>query len=49
MEVDIIDLGAKYISFKEGFDFVIKEATEDLHDGHALVSDLKILAGTMLF
>ena len=30
MEVDILDLGAKYDSFEEGFDFVIEEATEDL-------------------
>ena len=45
MEVDILDLGAKYISFEEGFDFVIKKATEDLHDGHALVLDMEIPAG----
>ena len=47
MEVDILDLGAKYVSFEEGFDFVIEEATEDLQDGHALVSHLEILVGTI--
>ena len=36
-------LGVKYVSFEEGFDFVIKEATEDLGDGEAPISDLKIL------
>ena len=46
MEVDIVDLGAKYVSFEEMFDFVI-EATEDLQDEHALVSDLEIPAGTI--
>ena len=30
MKVDIMDLEAKYVSFEEGFDLVIKEATEDL-------------------
>ena len=48
MEVDILDLGAKYVSFGEGFDFVIKDATEDLQDGHALVSDLEFLASTIV-
>ena len=48
MEVDIVDLGAKYVSFEEGFDFVIKEATEDLQDGYALVSDLEIPVGTIV-
>ena len=33
---------------KKGIDFVIEEATEDLQDGHTLVSDLEILVGTML-
>ena len=33
MDVDIVDLGGKYVSFEEGFDFVIEEATEDLQDG----------------
>ena len=38
-----MDLGGKCVSFEEGFDFVIEEATEDLQDGHGLVSDLEIL------
>ena len=42
-----MDLGGKCVSFEEGFDFVIEEATEDLQDGHALVSDLEIPAGTI--
>ena len=42
-----MDLGAKYASFEEGFDFVIEEATEDLGDKEALVSDLEITAGTI--
>ena len=37
-----MDLGVKYVSFEEGFDFVIEEATEDLGDGKALISYLKI-------
>ena len=44
MEVDILDMGAKYVSFEEELDFVIEEATKDLQDGHALVSDLEIPA-----
>ena len=47
MEVDILDLGAKYVYFEEEFDFIIEEATEDLQDEHALVSDLEIPAGTI--
>ena len=47
MEVDIVDLRAKCVSFEEGFDTVIEEATEDLQDGHALVSDLEISTGTI--
>jgi hypothetical protein len=47
MEVDIVDLGAKYVFFEEEFDFQIHDSTEDLHDGHALVSDLEIPAGTI--
>ena len=42
-----MDLGAKYVSFEEGFDFVIEEATEDLGDEEALVSDMEITAGTI--
>ena len=42
MEVDILDLGGKCVFFEEGFDVVIKEATEDLQDGQSLVSDLEI-------
>ena len=38
-----MDPGGKCVSFEEGFDFVIDEATEDLQDGHSLVSDLEIL------
>ena len=30
MQVDIVDLGGKYVSFEEEFDFVIEEATKDL-------------------
>ena len=37
-----MDMGGKCVSFDEGCDFVIEEATEDLQDGHALVSDLEI-------
>jgi hypothetical protein len=48
MEVDIIDLGAKYVFFEEGFNFVVEDNTEDLHDGHTLVSDLEIHAGTIV-
>ena len=46
MQVDIVDLGGKYVSFEEWLDFVIEEAMEDLQDGHGLVSDLEFLAGT---
>ena len=38
-----MDLGRKCVSFEEGFDFVIDEATKDLQDGHSLVLDLEIL------
>jgi hypothetical protein len=48
MEVDIVDLGANYIFFEEEFDFVIEDNTKDLHDRHALVSDLEIHAGTIV-
>ena len=43
-----MDLGVKHVSFEEGFDFVIEDATEDLQDGHALVSDLEIPASTIV-
>ena len=33
MGMDIVDLGAKYVSFEEGFDFVIEDATKDLQVG----------------
>ena len=36
-----------YLS-KKRIDFVIEEATEDLQDGHALILDLEILAGTIV-
>ena len=42
-----MDLGAKYVSFEEELDFVIEEATEDLQDGYALVSYMKISTGTI--
>jgi hypothetical protein len=38
MEVDIVDLRAKCVFFEEEFDFVVWDNTEDLQDGHALVS-----------
>ena len=37
-----MDLRAKYVFFEEGFDFVVKDNTENLQDGHTLVSDLEI-------
>ena len=37
-----MDLRAKYVFFEEGFDFVVEDTTENLHDRHALVSDLEI-------
>ena len=42
-----MDLRGKYVSFEEGFDFVIEEAMEDLNDGQPPVSDLEIHAGTI--
>ena len=42
-----MDLGGKNVSFEEGFDFVIEDATEDLGDREALVSNLEILSGTI--
>jgi hypothetical protein len=30
MEVDIVDLGVKYVFFEEEFDFVVEDNTEDL-------------------
>ena len=47
MEVDIVHLGADYVSFEEGFDFVLEDKTEDLQDGQTLGSDLEIHAGTI--
>ena len=47
MEVDIIDLRAKCVFFEEGFDFVLEDNTEDLQDGHVLVSYLEIPASAM--
>ena len=35
-----MDLGVEYVSFEEGFEFVIYEATDDLGDEEALVSYL---------
>ena len=37
-----MDLGVRYVSLEEGFDFVIEEATKDLGDKEGLVSDLEI-------
>ena len=47
MEVDIVDLGAKYVFCEERFVFVVEDDTEDLQDGHALVSDLEISASAI--
>ena len=47
MKVDIVDLGVKYVFFEEKFDFVVEDSTEDLHDGHALVSYLEIPASAI--
>ena len=44
-----MDLRAEYVFFEEGFDFVIEDNTENLQDGHALVSDLEIPAGTIAY
>ena len=38
-----MDLGAKHVFFEEGFDFVVEDTTENLHDRQMLVSDLEIL------
>ena len=43
MEVDVVDLGAEHVSFKEDLDFFPKEAPEDLRNGEAPVSDLEVL------
>jgi hypothetical protein len=48
MEVDIVDLGAKYVSFEGEFDFVIEDATEDLGGREALVSNMEIPARTIV-
>ena len=37
-----MDLGAKYVSFKKGIDFVIEDATKDLGDREALISNMEI-------
>jgi hypothetical protein len=47
MDVDTVDLGEKYVSFEEGFDFVIEDSTENLQDGDAVVSDLEIPASAI--
>ena len=47
MQVDTVDLGAKYVFFEEKFVFVVEDGTEDLHDGHALVSDMEIPASAI--
>ncbi len=47
MDVDIVDLRAKYVFFEGGFDFVVEDTTENPQDGQMLVSDLEILAVTI--
>ena len=42
-----MDLGAKHVSFEEGFHFVTEEAPEDVGDGEAPISDLEVRAGTV--
>ena len=42
-----MDLRAKYVFFKEGFDFVVEDTTEDPQDGHVLISDLEIPASVI--
>ena len=44
--VDVVDLGDEHVSFKEGLDFVSKEALQDLRNGEAPVSDLEVCAST---
>ncbi len=45
-----MDLRAKHVFFEEGFDFVVEDTTKNLHDGHALVSDLEIpLTGAIAY
>ena len=43
-----MDSRAKSVFLEEGFDLVAKENTKNLHDRHALVSDLDIPAGTIV-
>jgi len=47
MDVDIVDLRAKDVFFEEWFDFVVEDSTENVHDGHALDSDLEIPASAI--
>ena len=47
MQVDIVDLGAKYVFFEEKFVFVVEDNTDDLQDGHALISDVEIPASAI--
>ena len=47
VEADIVDLREKCVFFEEGFDFVVQDNTEDLQDGHVLVSDLEIPASAI--
>ena len=37
-----MDLEVRYVSFEEGFDFAIEDATEDLRYREVPVSDLEI-------
>ena len=47
MNVDIVDLRAKCVFFKEEFDFVVEDTAENLQDGQMLVSYLEILASVI--
>ena len=42
-----MDLRAKYVFFKEGFDFVVEDSTENLLDRQMLVLDLVFLASAI--
>ena len=42
-----MDMIAKYVFFLKGFDFVVEDNIENIQDGHALFSDLDILASAI--
>ena len=48
MKVDVVDLGAKHISFKEEFHFLVVEALENLGDGEASISNLQVCGGIVV-